>query len=155
MIAATSQPNTGIWGVAVLAGYLTLPGQEAGALAMVKHMLASRQWNPQWDEAMRDQAREALNQQTQRAAQFMAQLQRQQQQWSAMLFAKSEVDQAALTASHNAFINQMNRQSDANNENFRNYQAQRSLNSWNFDAQIRNGKLYRNTDTGVIFEVDH
>jgi hypothetical protein len=155
--ADTGQPNAtiGTWTVSVIAGYLTAPGQEAWAQASLNRMLASRQFNPQWDEAMRQQLQNALTQQNQQADQAMALMQQQSQQFAAMMQAKGQSDQAALTASHNAFMNQMNQQSATRNAEFQNYQAQRSLNSWNFDAHIRNGNLYRDTDTGKIFEVDH
>jgi hypothetical protein len=49
----------------------------------------------------------------------------------------------------------MNQQSAQRNADFKAYEAQKDLNSWNFTAHIRNGELYRDTNTGTIFEVDH
>ncbi len=158
VIVDTSQPAAGpggIWGAALIAGYLTTQGQGASALASLNHMIASRQPNPQWDEAMRQKFQESLNRQNQQSDQFMAQMNRQSQDFTNMLLANGEAQQAARNASHNAFMAQMDQQSAARNAQFQNYQAQRSLNSWNFDAHIRNGNLYRDTDTGKIFEVDH
>jgi len=156
VLADTTQPiSIGTWSAPVIAGYLTVPGQEGWALASLNHMLASRQFNPQWDEAMRQQLQNALAQQKQQGEQVMAMMQQQSQQFSAMMLANGEAQQAARTASHNAFMDHMNQQSAQRNADFKAYQAQRSLNSWNFDAHIRNGNLYRDTDTGNIFEVDH
>jgi hypothetical protein len=156
VVADTSQPGAvGIWGVALVSGYLTSPDQAASALASLNRMLASRQPNPQWDEAMRQKLQESLTRQNQQSDQFMAQMNRQSQDFTNMLLANGDAQQAARTASHNAFMAQMDQQSATRNAQFQNYQAQRSLNSWNFDAHIRNGNLYRDTDTGTIFEVDH
>src|SRR5665213_2359081 len=118
-------------------------------------MLASRQWNPQWDQAMRDKLQEVLTQAAQKSDQMSALMMQQQQEATRQLLANGEAQQAARNANHAAFMNQMNRQSEQNNENFRNYQAQRSLNSWKFNAYIRNGELYRDTSNGQLFEVDH
>ena len=156
VIVDTAQPvPVGIWGASLVAGYLTTQGQGAAALASLNHMLATRQPNPQWDEAMRQKFQESVTRQNQQSDQFLAQMNRQSQDFTNMLLANGDAQQAARTASHNAFMAQMDQQSATRNAQFQNYQAQRSLNSWNFDAHIRNGNLYRNTDTGNIFEVDH
>jgi hypothetical protein len=155
MADTTPPPSFGVWHVALVAGYVAAPGEEALALGMLRHVLASRQWNPQWDEAMRQATREGLQRQQAAGAQFSAQLSRQAEAFSAMMQARSDAQIAMQTANHNAYMSEMNHESAARNAQFRNYQAQKSLNSWNFDAHIRNGELYRDVRTGEIVEVDH
>lgn len=154
VIADTARPAAINMWTATVAGYLTTPDQADWALAILQHMLASRQWNPQWDQAMRDAAQDAINRQNQEDAQVEAQLVQQSWQFTNMLLAAGNADQQARNASHNAFMAQMQAQSVQRNAQFQQYEAQRSLNSWQFDAYIRNGALYRDTTTGRIFEVD-
>jgi len=149
------RPGTdGSWFVPLVAGYRAAPGQETWALAILNHMLASRQWNPQWDEAMRGQLREALARQAKADAEVGAMLQQQSWEFHNMLMAQGDAAQAARTANHNAFMAQMNAQSAQRNAEFQRYEAQKDLNTWRFTAQIRNGALYRDVNTGEIFEVD-
>lgn len=156
MVADTAQPlQMGYWTVAVAAGYLAPKGQEAAAFAVLNHMLGTRQPNPQWDEAMRQATQDVLNHMAQQADRDMALLQRNADQFSAMLKAQGDANMARLTASHNAYMAEQNRESAQRNASFKDYQAARSLNSWNFTAHIRNGELYHNVNTGEIFEVDH
>ena len=157
VIADTVRPLAGpnVWGVSVVAGYLTTPDRDAWARGLLEHILASQQWNPQWQQAMREQARKVFARQARQSARAIAAMQAQSQQFSAMLRAQGNANQAALTASHNAFMAQMNAQSAQRNAQFRGYEAQRSLNSWKFDAYIRNGRVYRDPRTGEHYEVDH
>ncbi len=156
VVADTAQPaQTGLWTVSVAGGYLAPPGQDAAAFAVLNHMLGTRQWNPQWDEAMRQAAKDLLNQIAAEGDREMAVLQHNADQFSSMLKAQGDADMARLTANHTAWMAEQNRASAQRNAAFRNYQAARSLNSWNFDAHIRNGELYRDHRTGEIFEVDH
>jgi hypothetical protein len=153
VVADTAQPlQMGYWSVAVAAGYLAPQGQDAAAFAVLNHMLGTRRSNPQWDEAMRLAAQDVLNHMAHRD---MALLQRNADQFSAMLKDQGDANMARLTANHNAYMAEQNRESAQRNAAFNDYEAARSLNSWNFDAHIRNGELYRNPNTGGIFEVDH
>ena len=153
ILAATAQPTYGGWG-AFIAGYVTTPDSAGQAEAMVNHMLASRQFNQQWDQAMQQRTREALAQIQQEGAKWSAILAKQADSESAMLKNQADSNQARLTSEHNAFMDQMNAQSARNNQDFANYEAAKSLNSWNFDAHIRNGNLYRDVNTGDIVEID-
>ncbi|MEI9984180.1 MAG: hypothetical protein WDN69_13820 [Aliidongia sp.] len=156
VVADTAQPlQMGYWSVSVAAGYLAPQGQDAAAFAVLNHMLGTRQWNPQWDEAMHQAAQDVLNHMAQAADRDMALLQRNADQFSAMLKAQGDANMARLTANHNAYMAEQNRESAQRNAAFKDYEAARSLNSWNFTAHIRNGELYRNPNTGGIFEVDH
>jgi len=156
VLADTTPPaGPGTWSVTGVAGYIAAPGQDAWALAILKYTLASEQWNPQWDEAMREKLEAALTNQYQQDDQAMAQLQQMEQQtadFSRMLFAQGAAEQDAM---HNSQMAQLNAESAQENANFEQYEAQRSLNSCNFDAHVRNGALYQNETTGEIFEVDH
>jgi regulator of protease activity HflC (stomatin/prohibitin superfamily) len=119
-------------------------------------MFFSRQFNPQWDQAMRDAAQEALNQQQSQADAEMAQLLATEQAEDAAIRAKGQADMQRLTSEHQAFMNQMDEQSAARNANFAAYEAQKGLNNWNFIAHdVRNGALYRDNETGKIFEIDN
>lgn len=155
VIADTAQPVPGgSWHAGVM-GYLATPEQAPLAKAILLHIFASRQWNPQWDQAMREAAQEAFDQQAQQNAQVASMLQQQSQDFTNMLLARGNAMQAQRTASHNAFMAQMQERSERRNADFAMYQARRSLNSWRFNAYIRNGQLYRNVNTGEYFEVDH
>jgi hypothetical protein len=156
ILADTTPPSAaGSWGVSGVAGYIAAPGQDTLALAILKYTLSSEQWNPQWDQAMREKLEAALTRQYQYDDAAMAQLQNMEQQsadFSRMLFAQGAAEQDAM---HNAQMSQLNAQSAQENSNFEQYEAQRSLNSWNFDAHVRNGALYWDNDNQEYFEVDH
>ncbi len=155
VIADTAQPiAAGFWSARVM-GYLAAPNQAALAKAILLHVLASRQWNPQWDQATREAAQQVFDHQQQEASQMEAILARRSWDFTNMLLANGEAMQAQRTASHNAFMAQMEQQSAQRSANFAAYQAQRSLNSWRFNAYVRNGQLYRNVNTGEYYEVDH
>jgi hypothetical protein len=156
VVADTSKSDALPFWQAGVSGYLTTKGQEDWALAILKHMFFSRQFNPQWDQAMRDAAQEALNQQQSQADAEMAQLLATEQAEDAAIRAKGQADMQRLTSEHQAFMNQMDEQSAARNANFAAYEAQKGLNNWNFIAHdVRNGALYRDNETGKIFEIDN
>ncbi len=152
VIAVTTSPMPS-WG-AWVAVYIAPPGQEAWALAILNHMLASRQWNPEWDQAMRLAAGDALRQQAAENQQFMAMLQERSWAFTNAVVAMGQASQDARTRAHYALMDQMARQSAIHNENFRRYMYQRSLSAWRFNAHIRNGELYRDVNTGEIIEID-
>jgi hypothetical protein len=61
VIADTVRPlSAGFWFVPLVVGYRTDRGQEAEALAILSHMLDSRQWNAEWDQKMRAQVQAAF-----------------------------------------------------------------------------------------------
>jgi hypothetical protein len=156
VIADTAKTaNLPFW-EATVSGYLTTKGQEAWALAILKHVSLSRQFNPQWDEAMREATQDVLNRQQLVANAQMAQLLATEQAEDAAIAARGTADMQLLASGHAAFMNQMNSQSAAQNSNFAAYEAQKGLNNWNFIAQdVRNGALYRDPNTGQIFEDDN
>lgn len=154
IIADTATPIAQTWS-AVVAGYIAPVGQEAWAQAILMKTVLSRQWNPQWDQAMRDATQDAINQQRQQDAAVEAQLQRESEANTQMILAYGQQQQNARTAEHNAFMAQMNAQSQQENANFAAYEQQKSLNVWRFNAVVqRNGDLYQDPNTGRIFEVD-
>jgi hypothetical protein len=156
VIADTAKSDTLPFWQAGVSGYLTTQGQEDWALAILRHMFFSRQFNPQWDQAMVDAAQDSLNQQQSQADAAMAQLLANEQAEDAAIRAQGAADMQRLTSEHQAFMNQMDAQSAARNANFAAYEAQKGLNNWNFIAHdVRNGALYRDTSTGKIFELDN
>jgi len=61
VIADTVRPlSAHFWFAPLVAGYRTDRGQEAATLAILRHMLASRQWNAEWDQKMREQVQAAF-----------------------------------------------------------------------------------------------
>jgi hypothetical protein len=155
VIADTTRPMQGGAWAATVMGYLATPDEAPLAQAILLHVIASQQFNPQWDQAMRDAAQEAMDESARQNAALEAMLMKQSQEESAMLLAQGNGFMAQATANHNAFMAQMQQQSASRNANFRQYQAQRSLNSWKFNAYVRNGRLYRNPKTGEYYEVDN
>jgi hypothetical protein len=153
VIADTSQPVAGgSWGVGLVAGYLTVPGQEAWARAILMHMLASRESNPSWVQAMREAGQEALRQQTAIDRDVLQTSERMSWAFTDMLVAKGEAEQGARTAAHNAQMAELNRESTIRNQNFQTHMAIKGLNAWNVEAHIRDHALYHDVATGQIFE---
>jgi hypothetical protein len=154
VIADTAQPiPAGFWN-ATVSGYLATPEQAPWARAIANHIIFSVQFNPQWDQGMRDATQGLINHMNQEAAQVSALMQQQARQFSEMMAAKSQADMARMTANHNAFMDQMNEQGARRNAQFAADMARKDLNTWRFTAHIRNGELYRDPTTGRIFEVD-
>jgi hypothetical protein len=160
VIADTTEPGQSPFWSAQVSGYLTTQGQEDWALAILQHMGASIQPNPQWQQAMLDAGQDEINNIQNNIKQVgdaaMAQLLANEQAGMAAIKAQGAAASQQLASEHAAFMNQMDEQSTARNANFAAYEAQKGLNNWNFIAHdVRNGALYRDASTGKIFEVDN
>jgi hypothetical protein len=155
VIGDTAQPATVYqqWS-AFVSGYLATPDQASLALGILNHVLASQQWNPQWDQAEQQATILTIARQWQENEQFEQQLAAASWQFTEQLLAQGAQAQAQRTAAHNAFMAQMQAQSAQENAQFVQMERQKGLNTWRFDAYIRNGQLYRDPKTGQYYEID-
>jgi len=156
VIADTTEPGAGgSWNMTEVAGYIATPEQAAWAQAILKYMLASMRWNPQWDQGMRLAVQAALTRQYQQDDNAFAELQAMQRQsavFSQEMFAETG---AELSAIHKAQMAQLSAQSAQESATFQQNMYLKGLNTWNWTAhEVRGGALYQDVTTGAIVEVD-
>lgn len=127
-----------MWHVGAIMGFSTPAGLEGKAQSLLMAMNGSLRWNPDWRAREVNSVRQAIAENQQQAAYESQALANNAAANRQMLYNQYVNSSNALTASHNAFMQQMNSQRDSRNAAFAQHMYQKSVGQQNEMMYIQN-----------------